>query len=102
MSTFLRDRPRGQVVRCVSSLASPPGIARLQVGSPDRETNSSMKPKEASFETAEPVELDTRSVFPNHDKTVFFSLFGQHAQNSDHLRSRACSVTGGLTQKLRI
>jgi hypothetical protein len=71
----------------------------------DSGTNSSMKPKVASSETAEPVELDTRSVFPTttrHYSYISSSLFSLHAQNSDHQRSRACSVTGRLTSKLRI
>jgi hypothetical protein len=48
----------------VLGVKSPPssGVARLLDGDPDDRTSSSMKSKAASSETAQPSELNTRSV----------------------------------------
>jgi hypothetical protein len=78
------------------------GVARLLDGDPDSGTKSDAVPSE----TAEPVELGARSVlFPTTTRqyaSISSSLRSLHAQNSDHQRSRACSVTGRSTPKLRI
>jgi hypothetical protein len=73
------------------------GVARLLDGDPDSGTSSPMKSNAAPSETVDPVELGARSVlFPTTTRqysSISSSLRGLRAQNSDHQRSRACSIT---------
>jgi hypothetical protein len=82
------------------------GVARLLEGDPDSGTSSSMKSNAAPSETAEPVELGARSVLlpttTRQYSSISSSLRGLHAQNSDHQRLRACSVSGLLTSNMRM
>jgi hypothetical protein len=84
---------------CVGNQSrSSSGVARLLDGDLDSGTSSSMKSNAAPSETAEPVELGARSVlFPTTTRqysSISSSLRGLHAQNSDHQRLRARSVSG--------
>src|SRR5258708_7902631 len=73
------------------------GVAGLLAGDPDNGTSSSIKSNAASSET-ESVELGARSVlFPTTMRqysSISSSPSGLHAQNSDHQRLRARSVSG--------
>jgi hypothetical protein len=60
-----------------------------------------MKPRVASSETTEPPVLQAghEICLTNYDTEVYLhfpSRFSLHAQNSDHQRSRECSVMGSI------